>query len=123
MDRELVKNWINALRSNKYSQARDRLKMYDSYCCLGVAVEIHPRCNFVESCDVMNVEKLDEYTFVTGVHTHLSPQVKKDFGLTFDLIAQLTQMNDIQFVKFDKIADWIEVNILGEKQEINQEAT
>lgn len=119
MDRELIKSWVNALRSGKYSQIRDRLKIDDCYCCLGVAAEIHPKCSFVDSFDVMNVEKLDEYTFITNQHTHLSPKVKSDFGLTFDSVAELLHMNDVYFASFDKIADWIEVNILGEKKESN----
>ena len=36
----LQQEWVNALRSGKYKQGKDRLRKNDSYCCLGVACEI-----------------------------------------------------------------------------------
>ncbi len=37
---EAQKLWIDALRSDKYKQGRNRLKTDDQYCCLGVACDL-----------------------------------------------------------------------------------
>ena len=40
MKKEIAKIWVEALRSGKYEQTRGKLKMDESYCCLGVLCEI-----------------------------------------------------------------------------------
>lgn len=37
---DLLQRWLAALRSGKYRQAREALKTYDSYCCLGVLCDL-----------------------------------------------------------------------------------
>lgn len=39
--KDTTKRWIEALRSGKYKQGRDYLKIHDQYCCLGVMCDIH----------------------------------------------------------------------------------
>jgi hypothetical protein len=41
MDAELKSRWVAALRSGEFKQTRGRLKMGNSYCCLGVLCAIH----------------------------------------------------------------------------------
>ena len=48
MNRELMENWIAALRSGKYKQGQEYLFQADEdgepcYCCLGVLQDIEPR--------------------------------------------------------------------------------
>ena len=38
---ENAQKWIDALRSGEYQQSTSRLRTGDTYCCLGVACELH----------------------------------------------------------------------------------
>jgi hypothetical protein len=40
MNERIKKLWLDALRSDKYKQARDRLRDGDGFCCLGVLCDI-----------------------------------------------------------------------------------
>jgi hypothetical protein len=40
LKKAVKKKWVEALRSGKYPQARDRLAKPDGYCCLGVLCEV-----------------------------------------------------------------------------------
>lgn len=40
MHQEIKEEWIEALRSGKYKQATGKLRVDDSYCCLGLLCEI-----------------------------------------------------------------------------------
>lgn len=42
MNRKLLIEWINALKSGRYKQGKGRLKANNCYCALGVLVDIHP---------------------------------------------------------------------------------
>ncbi len=44
MKKKDAEKWVDALRSGKYKQGRDRLHSfyYNSFCCLGVLDEIFP---------------------------------------------------------------------------------
>ena len=39
---EAQEQWLDALESGNYKQARQRLRVGDSYCCLGVASDLYP---------------------------------------------------------------------------------
>lgn len=41
MNKRVKKLWIRALRSGKYTQAKDVLRDGDSFCCLGVLCDLH----------------------------------------------------------------------------------
>lgn len=40
MDPEIKKQWIDALRSGKFTQGREQLQDESGYCCLGVLAQI-----------------------------------------------------------------------------------
>ena len=40
MDKEIKEKWTTALRSGEYKQGFDRLRRYDTCCCLGVLCEL-----------------------------------------------------------------------------------
>lgn len=40
MKPELKENWIKALRSGKYTQTSNHLRVNDGYCCLGVLCDV-----------------------------------------------------------------------------------
>lgn len=41
MKKEIADQWVAALRSGQYTQARGKLRMGGSHCCLGVLCELH----------------------------------------------------------------------------------
>lgn len=43
MKPEIKEKWLTALRSDEYKQARNQLKVGDSFCCLGVLCDIYAR--------------------------------------------------------------------------------
>jgi hypothetical protein len=43
MNKRIKKEWVKALRSGEFAQARGALKDGGSYCCLGVLCELHRR--------------------------------------------------------------------------------
>lgn len=40
VNKEVIKEWVRALRSGEYKQATDALKTENGYCCLGVLCDI-----------------------------------------------------------------------------------
>src|SRR4051812_6793094 len=40
---ENAKKWVKALRSGDYEQTRNTLRQDDSFCCLGVACDLHAK--------------------------------------------------------------------------------
>lgn len=106
MDRELVKEWVAALRSGKYAQGKHALRTQtNAYCCLGVAYDIA-----TEGKGWVN-----ESGWVTsdGFSTDLSYDLNLRLGLSFSDVRRLMRMNDKLGTSFSGIADWIEANILG----------
>jgi hypothetical protein len=100
MNQELKNKWIEALRSGKYKQGRNYLRMGDSFCCLGVL------------CDVDDPSKWRANHFVSarmyGDNLSCLPDY---FPLSPRARASLMRMNDVQNKSFEEIADWIEENV------------
>lgn len=125
MTPELKAEWVAALRSGDYKQARDALRIVDneknySYCCLGVLCDIMPD---VEWSPVNGHSYLYYAKFSSG-HTSSAyiprPEAAK-LGLEKKIIDTTRQtthaidnilmgMND-QGKTFAEIADYIEANL------------
>lgn len=119
MNPEVKKLWVDALRSGKFKQARNTLKLDGGYCCLGVLCEISPfeerqtetgvsfwgstspnydsPATGVLSWEVQAWAGLDDYNpligFINGVP------------------APASFFNDVEGKSFDEIADLIEENL------------
>jgi hypothetical protein len=91
-----IKDWMDALRSGHYPQARDELKSPDGYCCLGVLAS---RLGTLS-------EKEDE--------EHVVPRknVLGSMGSVGTVEVVCITMNDREKKDFNEIADWIENNLL-----------
>jgi len=86
--------WLEALRSGKYKQGKQRLRKGDSFCCLGVL------CDITDSSGWSG----DEYLG----HTGLAPiDVLRGCGVPFCAAEQLATLND-SGRSFEEIADYIE---------------
>lgn len=112
MDKTLITDWINALRSDKYRQGQTYLKYGDNeedsfcYCCLGVLADIHKDIIFQKPEHGSSVAS---YTGVLGSATSLTPFCDQ-LQLCYDLQNILIGMNDGSQKSFDEIADFIEEN-------------
>ena len=92
--------WVEALRSGKYQQGRDRLRTNDEYCCLGVL------------CDLKDPSAWRDLTYY-GAYFHgddLMFPGEQLSGLDHEIESRLSRMND-NGKSFAEIADWIEANI------------
>ena len=99
MDAKLKSKWIEALRSGKYKQAKERLyKGRNQYCCLGVL----GRCMGKSAAAMRSYLELNE--IIDDDHM--------PFG--FEAEGILVRMNDTEGKTFPEIADWIEANIPSE---------
>lgn len=120
-----IEEWVEALRSGKFKQARMRLKsaeVSDSYCCLGVHAEL---------CEVPS-KKYDEFTqmiyyqFPEGEDSGINPLMKHygmtEKGLPFKDMDNysLTAFNDTGS-SFNDIADtlesWLEQGLIHNPKE------
>jgi hypothetical protein len=115
MNPEIKAQWLEALRSGKFEQARGLLHVRDDgYCCLGVLAE-------VMGCTWQPIEgKSALYPFLDGVLEAQQNNTEIDNYLNDDLLAkagltkaqqiELAQMND-KDKTFAEIANYIEDNM------------
>ncbi len=124
-----VQEWINALRSGKYSQGRNALARKTAkgteYCCMGVACEIAPfedikglfTINLLFLYDNENMVmplRVRQWLFgkqevVLGIPHITDMDVEYEF---FDNESSLAELNDAHGWTFDEIAEVIEQAIL-----------
>jgi hypothetical protein len=99
VNKQLRDEWVKALRSGEYEQARGTLsremRTGRSYCCLGVLVRV-----------------------IDGDDSSLEPRCRtSNYGLPVntDQYLALLDLNDNQQRNFPAIADWIEANVPAEE--------
>lgn len=108
MNNFVKKSWVKALRSGKYKQGKGQLCDLDKceYCCLGVLTDIYCKTH------KLNEEKR---IYLFNGNTYLDDDIKKCYGLTFEIQEFLARKNDGHNKKrawtFNEIADWIEENL------------
>lgn len=93
MKADIKKQWIEALRSGKYTQGQEYLFRDGKHCCLGVLGEVCgiPR----EELDGMGLTPIEALKLFDYKH-----------------MSEVVAMNDSQDQKsFREIADWIEANV------------
>jgi hypothetical protein len=113
MDAQLKRDWVKALRSGNYKQGRGRLcSVNGRYCCLGVLYDQLPDKEWVRTTTVIKEN-------VWAIPVQFGDQELLDYNiLPLDIMAEvgmshafqqrLTDMNDVEKLNFDQIADWIE---------------
>lgn len=116
INKEAVKEWVDALRSGNYSQAKERLKNDQSFCCLGVACDLFKDrvggqwngnvfvANGVPNSFVLPREIAD----LLGLDDLRPEVICGDFGLEFE---EVTSLND-SGKSFSEIADLLESTYL-----------
>lgn len=109
MDAKLKADWVKALRSGKYSQAKDALKCGGGFCCLGVLADIQGAVWNSSSSPIINgayANMFDEEFLCSSFAGGLSETRQKT----------LAKMND-GGESFAAIADHIEANIPADEPE------
>jgi hypothetical protein len=113
LPKDFAEEWLTALRSGKYKQAKTVLynKNTKGYCCLGVACAIKYSLNYLkaEESRYAGVIEKSEYNLRFDLKK-IPEQLKGGDQIKNDLVITLTDMND-SGKTFDEIADWIEKNI------------
>jgi hypothetical protein len=113
---KVQKDWIKALLSGKYKQAKGQLRKLDSrdnvkgYCCLGVACDIINPKGWGKR---QNFERLEEHDLGSGLLD--DEGLEKLFGddmpsFTYEFQEQLANLNDAS-VPFELIAGTIHEEI------------
>lgn len=102
MNRDRVTRWTAALRSGKYRQGENQLRVGDRFCCLGVA------------CDLEDPDEWDGNVYRDSV-TFLPEDVRDEYGFSEGEESFLTLMND-SGKSFAEIADWLEQRLAEDEQ-------
>lgn len=114
MDREEVAlQWMAALLSGDYIQAKNYLRDSGGFCCLGVAADVYRQCGG-------DAKWLDRgegvpYQLVAGYHaaTALLPYVVTNWlGIDKDVEHDFVNYNDIDGMSFELIAEKVEEELL-----------
>lgn len=129
MDREVRDQWIADLRSGRYKQGVNALRVKNDsgvqYCCLGVLGNRLPGARwssdlpYTNNCSLV-ASGLPSAGF--SIETQFEPNQLRVLGLTVKQQDKLVQMNDgfdphalnhteATARSFDEIADWIEKNV------------
>ena len=129
---ELIKEWVKALRSGKYTQGQDCLRgKDDKFCCLGVLCDLTSRKKWDEENDeyyctilgeeevlpesILNLLHLEERTpsFKISLENPKLLEILKNYKeedrVYYD---DLIQLNDIWKLDFNQIADILEEEFL-----------
>ncbi len=131
---EHVTNWLKALRSGQFAQAKKRLKLQSGFCCLGVLCEATP--DLVEKVEGdcpykvkdptgkqplslmlcrynLNTISADVLGFRSGIDAKSLVYVKgnlDDQDHPIDAYNILSILNDDHGYTFEDIADFVETN-------------
>lgn len=111
MNADVKREWVTALRSGEYKQAREQLCLPDgAMCCLGV---------LIDACIDGEWDAIEKREWQTepigwqfdGSSTGLSVMIRERVGMTYDETESLVELNDKRGWKFPAIAKWIEANL------------
>jgi len=120
MIKEYKDKWLKALRSGKYTQARNRLKCKEGFCCLGVLMNTYDSKGWVEADSGDMYHKSNKFGYHDGFvegdefygeaseDADLTSETLSNFGISTDDQCHLIIMNDQDDYNFNEIADWIE---------------
>ncbi len=90
-------NWVDALRSGKYRQARDTWynPEENSFCCLGVL-------------GILELEEVNSFTRSGDFNDAVCPLFNHSYVNRNEVFDQLVELNDNGLYSFEQIADWLE---------------
>ncbi len=118
MNKEIAKKWVEALRSGEYKQGVSRLRIGDTYCCLGVLCDLYGKEKGVNWKIPELLPDSDVYQFLDSfsilpdevaewAETETVPGVVYSTERKTGRI-NLSELNDREKLNFKEIADLIE---------------
>lgn len=111
IDPEFKAKWLEALRSGRYRQTRDKLRDKVGFCCLGVACDISGKGTWKASLS-SNGKQMQMFVSPYGSSKTCIPYpLLEEIGLTEAEHKSLANLNDSRKATFANIADWIERNL------------
>lgn len=100
MNNELKQNWINALRSGKYKQAKLAYRTNEGFCVWGVLLEVTGHITW-EQCN-------DKYCAYPRLG---SLGIQKQFDISREEYEKLLNWNDNGQCNFNELANYIEEHL------------
>ena len=86
MDKKIKKKWLKALRSGKYKQGRDALRIGNKFCCLGVLCDLVDSGPWVEAGD-----DFDDYYYYAYEYYFLPDKVVEESKLGIEAQEKLSE--------------------------------
>lgn len=112
-NKEVIRKWVDALRSGGYKQGKGTLCFGDHYCCLGVL------CDLGEKSGIVGKERFMDQTGFEGMFGILPGKIIEWAGLDSCNPpikgSPLSSWNDHMAFDFNAIADLIEEEYLKEE--------
>jgi hypothetical protein len=113
MNQDLLKKWIQALRSGEYKQGRNFLNREDEFCASGVLCDVYAKENGIKWKKSRYDNKNNE---ILGMSRVIPKKIKKllmdeDESLTIlydGQERQINYLNDHETLSFEEIADMLE---------------
>jgi hypothetical protein len=119
VNKEIIKKWIEALRSGDYEQGKGQLKFGDKYCCLGVLCEIAVKENIIEKYEHNNKSCYGEEHQLAYLPKKIEVWVGLDYNPKiiinnngYNKEVSLVSLNDDYGYSFKEIADVLEKQYL-----------
>jgi hypothetical protein len=103
MNKQIAKNWVEALRSGQYEQGKHQLQVGNKFCCLGVLCKIAQKAKIKVN---LNKNKLLGTSLMHQSRVKQWAEIKQDIGVISNSLV-LVSLND-NGNSFSEIADIIE---------------
>lgn len=104
---ELRKEWLEALRSEKYTQDKGQLRSKYGFCCFGVLCEVAVGHDLLKRTDNGYLEGTGQW--ISNPPAHLEELVSIDAATCV-----LMRMNDLENKSFSEIADYLEKEVFAQ---------
>lgn len=95
MNENVVKLWVDALRSGKYKQGKERLQYEDKYCCLGCLSDLYCK----------NVKDISE-TCVIKNEVDTWNEDESDVDITYEEIKCTKYGGELEALP-EEVRDWV----------------
>jgi hypothetical protein len=103
--------WLEALRSDKFTQTIGQLKhAQGGFCCLGVYCDVNIEGTWQPQSDGSSYIDFVPKDDTSPRDCVCLPGVEKE-GISTENLSRLIAMNDVDGQNFLQIADWIEANL------------
>jgi hypothetical protein len=111
MKAETKSQWVAALRSGQYKQGHHRLRMGDTYCCLGVFCDLFGGGHWEQKSFPLGTT----YRYKTShnddkLSYYIPREICEVHNLNFGEAQKLSIMNDDGYT-FEQIADYIQTHL------------